>query len=443
MVSLSQRAVSSCRGRFEPLPLLAIVMLAISSCTGWMPGPFPMQRDGDLDSTIVVDSDEATRPDGDSGSDGDADTDADNDADFDEDDTRDADVEIDFDEDEPEPVAFGFAITGDNQFATSNCTSGTSERRAVPVLISELDVDFVLHVGDLMDHGYEAGAYEHYEDCWSATLSVLPFFPTVGNHDCGRGAINDYKVYLERQLFVTNPAVYGGDYDTDFAIAYEDDPTEYSTDFDDPSDRSVVPSGVSWETFYAFRFANSYFISMEQGTRWWANTPKTWLEDHLERASSDSTIDHIFVYLHHPLYSSTMAETSDGECVGPVRRHYEEFFQSYDVTIVFSGHAHLYDHHYVPDDGAPTRDRGDTTYPNDGDAVQYIVTGGAGGGLNPCNPIDRGHVGESWDFYQNRVCAHHVTEVRVDDHRVTVRVHTVEGDHDDYRTEIFDELVLE
>jgi len=412
-----------------------------------MPGPFPVQRDGATDSGGGRDGDQIDSTNGDSEADADADVDADSDADSDEetdlDVEVDADPDIDADPDEPDPVVFGFAVVGDNQFATVNCTSGISERRAVPAFIPELDVDFVLHTGDLMDHGYEDGAYEHYEDCWSATLSALPFFPTVGNHDCGRGAINDYKVYLERQLFVTNPAVFGSTYETDFTIWYEDDPNEYSRDFDAPSDRSIVPSGVSWETFYAFRFGNSYFISFEQGTRWWANTPRPWIEDHLERASSDPTIEHIFVYMHHPLYSSTMAETSDSECVGPVRRLWEQYFQDYDVTMVFSGHAHLYDHHFVPDDGSPTRDREGSTYPNDGSAVQYIVTGGAGGSLNPCSPIDRGHVGESWSFYQDRVCDYHVTEVRIEDHRVTVRIHTVDGDHDAYTTDIYDEWVLE
>lgn len=339
---------------------------------------------------------------------------------------------VDEEPDAPPPT-FSFVVFGDNQFATTSCTSGTPERMAVPEVVTDLLPDFLLHTGDLMDHGYEEGAYAHFVDCYSEMLATIPFFPTGGNHDFGNNGILRYKTFLEERLFDVNPRVYPGVYSDDFDIAYEDDPVEWSTDRDEPSDRDLLPSGVTFKTYYAFRHQNAYFISFEQGTRWWTQTPKPWLEDHLAAAQADPDIDHIFVTMHHPMYSATMPETDDGECIEPVRRHYESTFRDYDVTVVFSGHAHCYDRFYVPDDGSPTRaSPPPSSYPHDGSGVHYIVTGGGGGGLtNGCDPFPERHE-HSYAYSQARGCFHHVTQVEVEGETVTISIWRIEGGADDY-----------
>ena len=343
----------------------------------------------------------------------------------------------------PPPPPFSFAVFGDNQFATTSCTSGVSERLAVPAAIVAEAPDFVLHTGDLMDHGYDDGAYEAFEGCYGEMLAALPFFPTMGNHDAGSGGIWNYKAYLERQLLATNPAVWPGDWLADVALWYEDDPNVYSTDFGAPTHRDIVPSGVSFETFYAWRFANAVFLSMEIGTRWWSNTPKTWLQRHLQAAREDPAIDHVFVQLHHPIYSTTMLDDGTGECTGPVRDHYASYFHDHDATIVFSGHAHVYDRFWVPDDGHPTAGAARTTYPRDGDAVHYIVTGGGGGPLPSCSPMPSrdGVVGQ--DYTQARGCGHHFVLVEVDGPRLAVRAIGVEGSAASWEARTWDRFTIE
>ena len=351
------------------------------------------------------------------------------------------DIETDLSSETTAP--FSFAVFGDNQFSVSSCTSGVSARMAVPEVVLDLDPTFLLHTGDLMDHGWEEGAYSHFVECYDDMLAAVPFFPTGGNHDFGSGGITRYKTYLEDQIFERNSSVYGDDYLTDFLISYEDDDTNWSTDRGNPSDRDLLPSGVTWKTYYAFRHENAYFISFEQGTRWWTQTPKPWLEEHLSGAHADPTIDFIFVTMHHPMYSATMAESSDGECIGPVRGQYEELFRLYDVTMVFSGHAHNYDRFYVPDDGSPTRDAVTDTYASDGSGVHYIVTGGGGGGLtNGCAPFPFQEE-HSAQYSQERGCYRHVTQVEVDGDAATVTIWSVEGDASVYDSTLEDRFFLE
>lgn len=346
---------------------------------------------------------------------------------------------------------FSFVVFGDNQFATDSRTSGVPERMALPRVVLDLKPNFLLHTGDLMDHGYDQDAYKRFVEYYHHMLNTIPFFPTMGNHDAARGGILRYKSYLDEQLKTRNPAVGGASFSRNSELWLDDDPTPYAQSFKDSSrsrSQPDLPTGVSFKTFYAFRFWNALFISLEQGTRWWANTPRSWLERHLKSARLNPAIKHIIVFMHHPMYSTTMREgppdpqaPSSGECIQPVRALYEPLFRTYDVSMVFSGHAHLYDRFYVPDDGHPTRSApAPASYAHNGTGIHYIVTGGGGG------PLNRGSWREelSHGFLQRRLCAYHVIQVQVTGAGIRVNVHRVGGNAEAPTHELFDtfELVL-
>lgn len=345
--------------------------------------------------------------------------------------------------------SFSFVVFGDCQFAINSPTSGVPERMAIPKAIVDLKPTFLLHTGDLMDHGWEPAAYDKFREYYEEMLSHIPFFPTMGNHDAGTKGIVNYKRFLESTLTASNKRAFGSGYERAFRISYEDDPTPYPTSFRSPNTakyRGNVPSGVSFKTFYAFRHRNAYFLSFEQGTRWWANTPKEWVEKHLRKARADKAIDHVFATMHHPMYSTTMredppdpAKPGSGECIAPVRKHYEPLFRKYDVTIVFSGHAHLYDRCYVPDDDHETRrEPPPVTYPHDGKGVHYIVTGGGGGALNRGSWTEE----RSYRYLQRRTCAHHVMRVEVSGKRLDVSMVEVKGSAETYTTSVFDRFTI-
>ena len=343
----------------------------------------------------------------------------------------------------PAAAGFSFVVFGDNQFATTSCTSGVPERMAIPAVINALAPDLVLHTGDLMDHGWEPGAYRRFASCYRAMLARAPLFPTLGNHDAAAQAHRQYKRFLERQLLGVNLAVMGPAARRGFTLHYADDPSPYSNTFRRPSHRDQVPSGVTFKTYYAFRVQNVYFISFEQGTRWWSNTPLPWVERQLKLARADPAIRHVVVFMHHPMYSTTMDERSRSGCVEPVRRLYEPLFRRYDVTLVFSGHAHLYDRFYVPDDerrtrpGRGARPRG--RFPHDGKGVHYIVTGGGGGPLKRCKILKKER---SYRYAQRRACVHHVTRVQIRGGALTVSAVRVRGSAQRHRTKVIDRFVI-
>ncbi|MBT7300963.1 MAG: hypothetical protein HN849_15695, partial [Victivallales bacterium] len=53
---------------------------------------------------------------------------------------------------------FSFVVFGDNQCAINSATSGVPQRQALPLIVRDLKPTFVLHTGDVMDHGWEPTA---------------------------------------------------------------------------------------------------------------------------------------------------------------------------------------------------------------------------------------------------------------------------------------------
>jgi hypothetical protein len=341
------------------------------------------------------------------------------------------------------PPAFSFVVVGDTQYQTGNCTS---RAEAIPAVIRSLEPDLVLHTGDLMNNGGDRRAYARFTTCFADVLERAPFFPTMGNHDAGYLGVRNYRRYLVHQLLSLNPRAYGEGYAEAFRVSFDEDGAIYSNSFARRRNRDDVPSGVSFKTFYAFRHKNALFISFEQGTRWWTNTPTSWVERQLRRARRDPGVQHIFVYLHHPLYSSFFPEVPTdpafpgaGLALRQVRTPYEELLRRYDVTLVFSGHAHTYDRFYVPDDDHQTRSRWPRErFFHDGRGIHYIVTGGGGGVLNPC----RLRRNRSYRFLQRRACVHHVTRVLVRGRALDVSALRVWGSRRAPRSRVFDSFSL-
>lgn len=337
---------------------------------------------------------------------------------------------------EPGPPAFTFVAFGDTQLITGSCSGAAPEQGAIPRVLLSLGPDLIVHVGDVVDRGSQRQSYDTFFNCYGPVLMRHPLFPTMGNHDADWGdGIHNYKKYLDKQLLTFNRMRLGH-----YPLWYKDDPTPYPTDLTKPLYKDKVPSGFTFKTYYAFRHRNAYFISFEQGTPAWTNTPKPWLEQHLKAARADRDIEHIFVFLHFPLYVSNVPEWDNYIGLHVVRHHYEQLFQKYDVTMVFSGHVHIYSHAYVPDDGAPTRTSSPPqTYPHDGKAIHYIVTGG--GSWIP-DPVPDENKGKSYDYIQNRRAGHHVVEVRVKGSSVGVTVVGVKGSRENHAVSVWDAFNL-
>ena len=367
---------------------------------------------------------------------------------------------------------FSFVVFGDNQHPTPPAAgpcdvAGNPERLALPLAVLDLEPRFILHTGDLMDRGDHDGAYEGLESyCYSDLLAQVPLFPTLGNHDAGwvdPQALR-YRRYLRRQLNETNAVSWGSDYADEVTFSPSDE-----TDYSIAENREEIPMRRTTGSYYAWRYANAFFISMEVGTVYWTNTPKAWLRKELAGARADARIDHIFVYLHNPVYSTAMKEYhskpdgSIGEQYGLVRDSYQAIFRDYDVTMVFSGHSHMYEHLYVPDDGQSTRTTGTTRLTDGnrpapphhqlyehspGDGIHYLVTGGGGGNvLGKCIgnvevPERDGQAGRLYSQGRSTCTIYHVLQVQVTGTEVRVNVVGYSGDGGHVETELWESFTL-
>jgi hypothetical protein len=138
--------------------------------------------------------------------------------------------------------------------------------------------------------------------------------------------------------------------------------------------------------YYSFKAPKQdvRFIALE--TTYLVPEQVTWLENELRSAREDWKI----VYFHHPLYSSGGRHGSDIK----LRATLEPLFVKYGVSVVFSGHDHIYER----------------TTPQQG--IQYFVTG-SGGQLRVGNSrskqpfsartVDNVHVFLAAEIYQNEM----------------------------------------
>ena len=85
----------------------------------------------------------------------------------------------------------------------------------------------------------------------------------------------------------------------------------------------------------------------------------TWLEHQLDSASSDPSINHIFIFMHQPLYPQGR---HTGEDLSNANELHQLFLKHKKIRAVFSGHDHMFN-----------------KYVRDG--MIYITTGGGGGVL--------------------------------------------------------------
>ncbi|MGB9720446.1 MAG: metallophosphoesterase [bacterium] len=178
--------------------------------------------------------------------------------------------------------SFNFIVVGDTR-------SDSASHHAVVDRMQDYKFEFLVHTGDFVSSGYDPDDWKTFFDIESKVLSEKMFLPVIGNHE---------KPFWQ--------------YDTLF----------------------VLP-GV--EDFYAVRYANVHIICLNTEMEL-TGFQKKWLINELNFASTDTTIDWIFISLHRPPYSSG----SHGSNL-KVRDAWCPIFEKYGVDIVFCGHDHSYE----------------------------------------------------------------------------------------------------
>ncbi len=210
---------------------------------------------------------------------------------------------------------FTFAVIGDSG-------KGGKKQLAVAGLLESLELDLVLHTGDVV---YPSGEDRHYDRSffvpYRRLIREVPIFPVLGNHDVERG---DGAAYLKNfHLPSNNPQ--------------------------------------NTKRYYSFDWGNAHFVALDSELYYedGGGSPeeqKSWLE----RDLGETRRTWKFVFFHRPIYSSSEHGSDE-----KIREDLEPVFARHKVDMVFSGHDHDYER----------------TLPIHG--VIYMVSGGGGKDLYP------------------------------------------------------------
>lgn len=251
-----------------------------------------------------------------------------------------------------EPISF--IVYGDSR------SNANAHARVVERIRQEVP-DFLLGTGDIVTEGSSEADWNELFEIEGPLWREATMFPSLGNHDRqGRGRTADnYRKY--------------------FAVP-ENSP--------DP------------ERYYAFTYGSSRFLILDSNAYSFALTDQTaWIEQQLQSARLDTSIEHIFVTMHHPPYSVSL---HGGQT--ELREAWTPFFEKYHVDAVFSGHDHVY---------SRAKKNG----------VNYYVSGGAGAPLYPRKKTSDAIDEEATKFFERvnhhlriQVVGRHVevTSVRAD-----------------------------
>ena len=207
----------------------------------------------------------------------------------------------------PEPLRF--AVIGDNgNGGKPQYEVGEQMAAALPGFPYEL----VLMVGDNLYGRQERQDFiDKFERPYAAILGAgIPFFAALGNHDR-------------------------------------------------PSNRDYSGFNMGGERYYTFARSQARFFILD--TNLMDGAQLTWIDEALERADEPWKI----VYFHHPIYSDGDRHGSNVE----MRVLLEPLLVRHGVTVVFSGHEHIYER----------------TTPQKG--ITYFIEGSSGqlrkGGITP------------------------------------------------------------
>jgi len=348
-----------------------------------------------------------------------------------------------------EPVGFVFLAYGDSR-AGADCAGNTVHKSLVTRMAQE-PAQLAFHLGDMIT-GYNAntnwvtrGACPEAEGSGSFAEHVAPFeartpapglsrflYPVIGNHDDNWGSD-----------WYPDPA--GDTICSVFDLAalvpnhtrqpYFQDQTGRVPRYADEDFRSLMCSDVDSSVYpsyayYAFDYRNARFIVMRLDNEYhdlhecyngcddptnydayYYRHQLDWVRAELTEAADRIEIDHVFVFLHAPMFS-----TSDGHVSNASWQTLaQEFTDAGKVAFVFSGHNHVYER-TVPVAVTTETPMG---VRDDERGTIYVTTGGGGSPLHGFRAADA--------FAAARASEYHYVRVEVSGTQITLRAIREDG----------------
>lgn len=242
---------------------------------------------------------------------------------------------------------FLFLVYGDNR-------DRDADHLAVIRAMQPEQPDLIVQTGDMVSRAGDEGQWRRYFAAASLLVRSVPMFPALGNHEL-RGdpdASRFFRFFVLPQvvppLEPPQAAAPGG-----MGTPGMQGPAGPASE---PPQRRRRP------VYYAFRYSNSLFIALD-GNSPYDGDQAAWLERTLTEAQRDTSVRHLFVFVHQPPYAV-------GAYCGSERlqRRIVPLLQRAArgprplLRAVFAGHEHAYQH----------LERG---------GVRYFITGGGGAPL--------------------------------------------------------------
>jgi hypothetical protein len=274
-------------------------------------------------------------------------------------------------------TSFTFVVAGDNRPGHSSCLQPPQLADVVQA-VQALKPAFVLWGGDIV-YGKDAKkAKAEYPDFLSAVSDAgVPVFVTPGNHELSlKGTVDcptSNPKKKEKPIDQPDPS---GNLAKEFTAAIG------------------APYGV-------FRFGNSAFLSVNTDDALDSDYEPTVceyngfvskvqvaaLETALQSLSADSTVAHIFVFMHRPLHGLKSKDEIGPSSVKQIAKLRKLLMPSSGktwkypkVSFVFASHEHLF-YNYDPAGKLGQTGPFTRTDPS-ANGPSYLVTGGAGAPLN-------------------------------------------------------------
>jgi 3',5'-cyclic AMP phosphodiesterase CpdA len=187
-----------------------------------------------------------------------------------------------------------------------------------------LPVRFVLMTGDAVVSGRDARQWNvSFVDLVNRVTqgAGLPYFLAPGNHDVGGvpdvgagGEVLDRSAALRNYLAAVSALVPGSDSLRRLA--------DYPT--------------------YAFGFGNGFFLALDSNVAG-DERQLAWVRGQLEGLDR-RRYHHVVVFFHHPVFSSGPHGAHTEPATAGLRRRYMPLFRRHQVTLILTGHEHLYEH---------------------------------------------------------------------------------------------------
>ncbi len=200
-----------------------------------------------------------------------------------------------------------FAVIGDTQtnFPTHSLVVQKMKEKLIELYGDDLEnsLNCVIHVGDIVGNGNILPSYKiEFFNPIAPISGNVPYMVSIGNHE----ADSDYYFHY---------------------MKYED------------------IGGPEGEKYYSFRMSRVLFVAINSNWQYRNQEQVEWLEVLLQDASTDTTIDWIFAFSHHPWRSELWVDGNSAY----VKDEIVPLLKEYDVDLHMHGHTHAYQRGAVPD----------------------------------------------------------------------------------------------